>query len=332
MVKICFVKNRITSAFIILFLFCIFDLFPQCNIYSDRSHICIIGDTQHISFWESLFWDYWGENNAEKTKILFDEIASENPAFLIHLGDITFNGSNKNQWFKFKHDSKAIRDKQILIYPIMGNHEYFGNNEKAIQNYFNEFPYLANKKSENGNVSRKFLWYSLIFNKVAFVMLNSNFDELSDIEADEQLKWYKYSLLNFEKNDSILSIIVCSHHPPFTNSRIVSPSEIIQSDYLPHFEKIKKASFFFSGHCHSYEKFERKGKFFIVSGGGGGPRQKLNIDKSEREYNDKFDGPEIRPLHFCELKIESKGINLTVIELKNNLRFSVMDTVFVRYP
>ncbi|MHC1736899.1 MAG: metallophosphoesterase [Ignavibacteriaceae bacterium] len=275
-----------------------------------------MGDTQHISFLESLYWGYWGESNQIKTMKILNEIARREPAFLVHLGDMIFDGSSEGDWKKFESDNEQIIKRNIPYYPIFGNHEYFGSNDKVYRNFYKRFPHIAGK-----------LWYSFVREKIGFIMLNSNFEELEEREERGQKKWYLNKIKEMESDTLIKGIIVCSHYPPYTNSRIVNPSETIRREYAPPFYKSKKGVFFFSGHCHSYEKFFINGKYFIVSGGGGGPRQPLNTDPESREFDDKFRGEEIRFLHFCEVEIRESGMTLSVIRLEESWKFSVADII-----
>jgi hypothetical protein len=70
-------------------------------------------------------------------------------------------------------------------------------------------------------------------------------------------------------------IIVCCHHSPFTNSRIVKPSTEVQNKFVPAFIESRKSHLFLSGHAHAFEHFKVKGKDFMVIGGGGGLTQPL---------------------------------------------------------
>jgi hypothetical protein len=312
-------KNHFKINLLLFFSFFLFlNCFAQNNRpdTEERVKIDIIGDSQHLGFWESLYWDFWGENNIEKTKALFREIANRDPQMLVHLGDMTAKGASDDQWRNFDEDNKPVIDKKIPYYPLFGNHEYFGNEIKAYINYFLRFPHLKNKK-----------WYSLYLKNTGLIMLNSNFDILPNKEGLEQNKWYLNELENMENNPGIKFICVFSHHPPYTNSKIVNPSEEIRNLYAVPFQKHKKTAFFFSGHCHSYEKFIENGKYFIVSGGGGGPRQKLNIDKNSRIFDDKYDGPTIRFFHFCELLIGKNDLDLKIIRLNDNGSFDSADEI-----
>lgn len=288
--------------------------FSEEPVKSKTKKFIVIGDTQRIGFWESLYWDYWNEHNGWKTKTLFKEIAKREPNFIIHLGDLTKDGSCPKEWHEFDLDNKPVFEKKITYYPIFGNHEYWGSTSDLYENFYKRFSHLKGKK-----------WYSFSYEQIGFILINSNFNILSDDENTEQKKWYLIQLEEMEKNDSIKKIIVAGHHPPFTNSTIVSPNADVLKYFANPFIRSEKGLFFFSGHCHSYERFERNGKIFIVSGGGGGPRQKLEIDKNKRVYNDLFDGKAIRFFHFCEVEILKDAIVLKVIKLNDKNSFSVAE-------
>jgi hypothetical protein len=69
-----------------------------------------------------------------------------------------------------------------------------------------------------------------------------------------------------------------------------------------------------SGHVHSYERFTRTEKTFLVTGGGGA-RSKVYTDWRRRHLDDCFDGPPRRGFHFLlltplstRLEIEMRGL------------------------
>lgn len=313
-------KNLISSLILILLALASSRAFAQDSGRMNNKKFIVIGDTQHISFWESLYWDFWTEANQVKTKMLLDEIAGREPGILVHLGDMIFDGSSEKDWKKFDLDNEEVFKRKIPYYPVFGNHEYLGSNEKVYKNFYKRFPHIRDK-----------LWYGFIFEKIGFIMLNSNFEELEEWQAANQKKWYLRRIKEMEEDTAIAGIIVCAHYPPFTNSRVVNPSTTIREEYAPPFYNSGKGLFFFSGHSHSYEKFLINGKYFIVSGGGGGPRQKLNIDPESREYDDKYKGEKIRFLHFCEVHVGEEGLILTVIKLDKNEKFTIADRINVKY-
>jgi hypothetical protein len=93
---------------------------------------------------------------------------------------------------------------------------------------------------------------------VGLVMADSNFSKLSGEEREQQSQWYVTQPEKFERTAAIDFIIVCLHEPPFTNSRVIPPNQEAGRTF---------ADPFLSGHSHSYERSQAKGKFFIVSGG-----------------------------------------------------------------
>lgn len=289
------------------------DSYAQNNGKKNYS-IVIIGDTQHMGFWEGLYPDYWGEHNEAKTRQLFGEIARRQPAFVIHLGDITRDGSKGSAWEEFDADSKPTAQKNIPFYPVFGNHEYFGSSSEMYKYFYSHFP-AANKRK----------WYSFVYNGTGIILINTNFSRLSENETAEQRTWYQSELKRFENDPSVKRIVVAGHHPPYTNSTIVDPSKTVEKDFGQPFIKSRKGTFFFSGHCHSYERFNNGGKNFIVSGGGGGPRQKLDVDKSKRSFNDLFQGPSVRFFHFCEIQILGDSLSFCTVRLNDDGTFSETD-------
>ena len=103
--------------------------------------IIVVGDTQRTSGWE-----FWREQNDEFRKMLFPGIVKEKPDAIVILGDLVFSGFSLWHWQEFDQNTHCVRTSQITIYPLLGNHQYYGNNQKALQNYFQRFPYLENRR------------------------------------------------------------------------------------------------------------------------------------------------------------------------------------------
>jgi hypothetical protein len=276
-----------------------------------KNHFIIVGDTQSTSYWE-----FWQERNDKERKLIIDEITKWEPAFVINLGDLTTRGSSKKHWQQFDEAHKELRARKIPYFPILGNHEFYGDGGRALQNYFGRFPHLSARR-----------WYSFTWKNIGFILVDSNFSHLTMDENEHQRKWYVEELERFEKDKKINYVIVCCHEPPFTNSRVIRPNGKVKAFFADPFLKYTKASFFFSGHGHSYERFQIEGKFFVVSGGGGGPRHKVSIDPVKLRYKDLFKGPELRPLHFVEIEIVGSTLRYDVVHLNPDDSFTVKDSL-----
>ncbi len=92
-----------------------------------------------------------------------------------------------------------------------------------------------------------------------------------------------------------------------------SGSTVVQPFVQP-FMQARKTLAMISGHVHSYERFTRVAKTFLVTGGGGA-RSKVYTDWRRRHLDDCFDGPPLRGFHFLHLtplstrlEIEMRGL------------------------
>ncbi len=285
-------------------------LFINTESQEVKSHssnpIIIVGDTQRSSKWEFIL-----EQSEGVPKKIFNKIADENPLFVVHLGDMSFWGSSTTWWSYFDEDAAEVIKKGIPIFPVLGNHDYFGNNDKAVNNLVSRFPFLKERT-----------WYTKRINNLGIIFLNSNFEDLTDEDNKAQLRFYKKELKTLEQDSSIQHIIIVCHHSPYTNSTIVDPSREVQKNFVPLFINAKKTKAFLTGHCHNIEHFIKSNKHFIVTGGGGGPRQKLATGKRAK-YKDFFTAGRIRYFNYCRLTFEGDNLKLEMIGWDDSITNSV---------
>jgi predicted phosphodiesterase len=286
------------------------------DINPDKNCYILVGDTQSTSRWE-----FWRERNERQRKLIINEIAKREPAFVIHLGDLTTRGSSTKHWNQFDDLHREFREKKIPYFPILGNHEHYGDNKIALQNYFERFPHLEHRR-----------WYSFTWKSAAYLLVDSNFSTLTKEQIEKQAEWYLNELERFERDKGIDYVMVCCHEPPFTNSRVVSPNKSSKHSFADPFVRFQKTCLFFSGHSHTYERFETNGKFFIVSGGGGGPRHKVWMGPSKRLYEDLYPGPELRFFHFCEIENRDQGLAYRVLRLEKDDAFNAADPLAILRP
>jgi len=281
-----------------------------------KRQFIVVGDTQSTSHWE-----FWRERNDRQRRLVIDEITRREPVFVVHLGDLTTRGGSEKHWREFDELHKTLREKRVPYFPLLGNHEFYGDNQRVLEFYFSRFPHLEKRR-----------WYSFEWKNIGLILLDANFSDLNAEQTQEQERWYLSELEKFDRDGRIDHILVFCHEPPYTNSRVIGPSERSKVYFAEPFLRFRKTSLFFSGHSHSYERFEVDGKFFIVSGGGGGPRHRLTIDPKERRYQDLYPGPEVRFVHFCEVEIGEKILSFRVVRLEGDETFSVVDPLTIPKP
>jgi hypothetical protein len=283
-------------------------------IHAEKNRFIIVGDTQSTSHWE-----FWRERNERQRQVLLDEILRRDPAFILHLGDLTTRGSSLKHWWRFDALHAPLRERNIPYFPVLGNHEFYGNDRKALRYFFGRFPHLEERR-----------WYSFSWRNLAFILLDSNFDTLSPLEHATMVSWYATELERFEDDPAVDFVIVCSHKPPFTNSRVVSACKKTRWRFAAPFLRSRKTRFYFSGHSHTYERFPFRDKHFVVSGGGGGPRHRVAIHP-RRRYPDVFAGPALRFFHACEMELGG-GLSFRVIRLEPEGTFGIVDPLEMAAP
>lgn len=299
--------NNIPKLFYLVF-FLGSSLITTTHAQSDhKTKIGFISDTQQPIWIEKIFLPS-NKNKAATDAIFSSVVENDSISALFHLGDITGLAMFPSEWEQIDENFKKLKKAKIPIYPALGNHDYFFFKKYALPEFEKRFP--AIKES----------WYSIRIENVAVILLNSNYFRLSDEEIQKQKKWYVDKIEELEMNDSISAIIVGVHHSPFTNSRIVSPSENVQNDFVPSFLKSDKCKLFISGHAHAFEHFKRSGKDFLVVGGGGGLQHPLLMGDSQR-WKDLFPiSSSKRMFHYLVCEIKNSRLDLKVMMLNSDFK------------
>jgi len=280
-------------------------VFPQ--FVQNQERIYFISDIQSPTLAEKILKKTY--RNEEARDSLFADILRQHPKNLFLLGDLTSKGPKEKAWRPLDTFLNSLNNINAQVYAIPGNHEYMNTSSRGMQMFKNRF----SEQSLYG--------YFVTVDSIAIVMLNSNFKHLSKKEFSEQLTWYKSVMDSLDITPAIKAIIVCTHHAPYSNSKIVGSSEQTEDLVVPIFEKSKKSVLFLSGHSHNLEYFsDNFGKHFLVIGGGGGITQPLKPLK-KRKYYDLIN-QDVKPIYFY-LVIEKNGncLKLFAKGFKKDFRF-----------
>lgn len=290
----------------------------ECS--GDRRRIAVVGDLQRamstlprLISSTGVALDSYGSNDAERAAILA-EIADQHPDMLLLLGDQVEDGDDPEDWEYFDRAMRPIRDGNIQTWALLGNHDYgalSGGREQPWRRHFlRRFPH------------QELLPLTTIqLNEYMLVVVDSNLPEMSEHEIARLAADYRVTLAELDNTDQVRGVIVAMHHPPYTNGgfgfapmRSVSAMmERLQPLFAEPFLRARKTLLFLSGHVHSYQRFVAdSGKQFVVSGGGGGPRHRVDIGPERRFTNDADVLRRVaeRPFHFLMLELDEKGISL----------------------
>lgn len=77
---------------------------------------------------------------------LVQRIAEEKPAAQILNGDIPLAGAVKNDYAVFTTETKPWRDARLKVFPALGNHEFIGDPQNALENWWAGFTELRNRR------------------------------------------------------------------------------------------------------------------------------------------------------------------------------------------
>ena len=304
--------HRLIPVFLIFLLEATVAWSPRPAVQPEEKTILFVSDTQSPIFWEYLILAR--NDNERATRKILDLILQEpDPAAVFHLGDAVAWGSSDEDWRPIDDFLARLRGRGVPVYGVMGNHEYMNSAAEGVALFKRHFPEFPQS------------WYSVRIASLAAIVINSNFDELSELDKAAQKKFYEERLQAFEADPEVRGIIVCAHDPPYTNSKIVSPSLEVEREFVPLFLSARKTKLFLSGHSHAAEDLVPKnkdlqGKHFLVLGGGGGLLHPLYLGRSRR-IEDRFPlQTERRWFHYVRLTLGTEGLKVTYRILRQDLQ------------
>ena len=266
----------------------------------DTAIIAFTSDTQ-APMWVETLW-LKANKNRTATKMVFDDVLNSSSSSLFILGDVVNLGYSNRQWKPMDKYIHNLREKGVKVDAILGNHEVMGRSKKGEEKFQLRFP----DHVRTG--------YVQIVDSVAIVMLNSNFNKLTEAENSKQISWYKNTLEKLDADSSVQYIITGCHHSPFTNSKIVGPCTAVQEKFVPPFLQSKKSRLFLSGHCHGFEHYQVQGKDFLVIGGGGGLHQPLRKTGDHEDMAEAY-----KPMfHYLTVHRKADGLEVTSLQLKKD--------------
>ena len=182
-----------------------------------------------------------------------------------------------------------------------GNHDSMFFAKSAAENFDRYLPGSASDYS-----ARK-------FGHVEILVLNSNFSQMEDSSIAHQNEWYRSMLTVGDSDSSVHFIITVDHHPPITNSAVISASDEVRRNFLPYFFDSKKSVLFVTGHAHRFEHFREKEKDFLVVGGGGGL---LHKKRTTNITPDLYLGAdEGRFFHYVRCKVAADSLTFEVMKV-----------------
>jgi hypothetical protein len=236
---------------------------------------------------------------------LVKQIAAEHPAAVIMNGDVPLAGDVANDYTVFRNETKVWRDLNLRVFPALGNHEFHGDVQKDLENWWGAFPDLKNRR-----------WYSVqLGSRIYMLFLDS---DTSLLPGSDQANWIEKQVAGLPA--SVDFVIVSMHHPPVADIQThievdhnPRPNEIALRDYLSKAARTSHASFLVSaGHIHNYERNAVDGVTYLVSGGGGAPPYFV-----ERTAQDLYKSILFPNYHYVKLTVEKDRLHGAMYRVVN---------------
>lgn len=258
-----------------------------------------------IAYGDTRFTDPQ-EKNATDPKIrrwLVDRIAAEKPDAVLISGDLPWNGGVANDYAVFHAETAPWRDGHILVLPALGNHEFHGELQACLGNWWKEFPQLRDRR-----------WYSAALGDRIRVL---NLDSNAPLQpGSPETAWIKAQLDSMPA--SVQFVFFNLHHPPVADVQAKPyddhnprPNEIALDGLLRTAPRRKSARFIVcAGHIHNYERFLRNGIVYLVSGGGGAkPRPVV------RALDDLYQDADFPNYHYVKFTLHDNTLDGEMIRV-----------------
>jgi hypothetical protein len=215
-----------------------------------------------VAYGDSRFTDpsVTSGTNPRVRKWLAERVAHEHPEVLMLTGDTPYTGADAGDWRVFQQESASWRAQHILVLPSTGNHEVRGGASAGIANYLANFPQLG-----------QHLYYSALLGSVEVISLDCT---QGSFPSSAQARWFAAQLDHLPSQVEFLFILF--HLPWMADKQsqifvgLPTASALSLRNILEgRLGRIAAKVVVFNGHIHNYERFERRGVEYVVTGGGG---------------------------------------------------------------
>ncbi|MBN2534286.1 MAG: metallophosphoesterase [Spirochaetales bacterium] len=233
-----------------------------------------------------------GENKTDRFhREIIEQIARNDPAFCLVLGDMVDDGTDRQLWEEFFSLEKRVL-RRAAIYPVIGDNDYvYGRG--LVKEYF---PMLQNNYYA-------FSWSGVYFFGL-FTWDSRGSQPRAEIDAGSaQLQWFENQAAQSEVQKAPYRVVFM--HDPVLISR-GRPSGILRRVWEPVFRKYRVDVVFASWHL--YERSSYNGVCYIISGGAGAELIWMNPDPA---YPSQV---EARKHHFCRVDVNTGSMTINAIE------------------
>jgi hypothetical protein len=220
---------------------------------------------------------------------LVAKIASERPDAVFLTGDVPWHGGTADDYRVYHDETAAWREQALRIYPALGNHEFQQCAEQVcLQNWWQAFPQLRGRR-----------WYAVALGtRIRVLALDS---DASLLAGSEQATWLEAQFAWLD--DAVGIVLILLHHPPITDApEGARANEQALAGYLASVARRSSSLRIIvcAAHVHNYERFERDGVLYLVSGGGGAKPTPVT-----RSLADHYQDAQFPNFHYLRFELDA---------------------------
>jgi acid phosphatase type 7 len=278
-----------------------------------------------IAYGDTRFTDPSNTNaaNPEVRRALVAAIADAKPAFISIGGDIAYDGYKADDWKVYDQETEVWRQRKIPVYPALGNHDLHGDPNLALANYFQRYPELERSR-----------YYSVHCANLLMLVLDSSQEEVSGTQGG----WLKDKLDHIPSGTDFVVLVL--HHPPYTSSSDTNSggghsarsNEQALAKLLEQRQSTTRPRFVvFAGHVHNYERFERGGVTYFVTGGGAA--HPYLIKRAPDDLFQDKEGPV--NFHYLLVAVDNGSMTITMNRIAidgGKAKWTQPDSVTIKVP
>lgn len=220
-------------------------------------------------------------------------IAAEQPDFVVNTGDLVGDGRRPDDWATYFPLAAPLL-ASTPFFPAIGNHDSRGLlNETMFLRWFGRDRYYEVRA---GAVILLFLDTTLAYGggSAQRTWLEERLAAAAGAVAKGEASW----------------ILALHHHPPFSSARHGS-NEHVATELVPLYERYG-VNLVLNGHDHVYERLERNGITYVVTGGGGAPLYDFEEIVPESRVR-------VKTHHYLRIDADRERLAFRAVDLAGNV-------------
>jgi predicted phosphodiesterase len=249
----------------------------------NRFELTVPGEEWDINFKAVILGD--SQSGAVAFDRLLRRIAGTTiPSMLVHLGDLVQDAHRTREWhsYFFGPVEYSSLNNRLPWLVVRGNHDLVNVKKAMAENKLMKGPVshvsVDNRAAGVVHPALDRSFFSTTAGGIRWVVLDSN------INSDEQTRFMLREFKSREFRNAHFRI-VCTHAPPFLEywdpkSWHDGESQwglYVRQEWVPLFERFR-VDLVMSGHSHIYQRGERNGIVYMVSGGAGAPLEEMRAN------------------------------------------------------